>query len=73
MLESVSITSDSNAWHKIDVIHHGEGIEVLFDDESRISVEDNQLDFKGWIGLWAQGSAMPTFDDVNFYTDDDEE
>jgi hypothetical protein len=73
LLESTSVEAASEPWQQIDVIHHDETIEILFNGESKISIEDKQLDFKGWVGLWAQGSAMPSFDDVNLYSDEDAE
>jgi len=73
LLESVSVEADPETWHQLDVIHNEEEIEILFDNESKISVQDKQLDFKGWIGLWAQGSALPAFDDVILYSQEDGE
>jgi hypothetical protein len=73
LLESVSIEADLDTWHQMDVIHNEEEIEILFDNESKIAVQDKQLDFKGWIGLWAQGSALPSFDDVILYSPEDGE
>ena len=73
LLESVSVEADPDAWHQIDIVHNEESIEISFDSEPKISVEDKQLDFKGWIGLWAQGSATPLFDDVTFYSEEDAE
>lgn len=71
LLESVSVDAKPNTWHQIDVVHYEETIDVMFDNESKISVEDKQLDFKGWVGLCAPGSATPSFDDVTFYTEED--
>lgn len=73
LLESVSIEADPETWHQLDVVHHDEAIEILFDNESKIAVEDKQLDFKGWVGLWAQGGALPSFDDVILYSEEDGE
>lgn len=73
LLESVSIEADPDTWHLIEVTHHEETIDILFDSESKMTIEDNQLMFKGWVGLWAQGSATPSFDDVNFYTEEEAE
>lgn len=73
LLESVPLEADPDTWHQIDVVHYEESIEVLFDNESKIALEDKQLDFKGWIGLWAQGGGTPSFDDVIFYSEEDPE
>lgn len=73
LLDSVPLDADPDTWHQIDIVHYEESIEVLFDNESKIALEDKQLDFKGWIGLWAQGGATPSFDDVIFYSEEDPE
>ena len=47
--------------------------------ESRLSYlsrsHDNiaTRDFKGWVGLWVQGGAVSSFDDVYLYSDQEEE
>lgn len=73
LLESVSVEGDPKAWHHIEVSHIENMIEVLFDSEPKISVEDKQLDFKGNFGLWAQGDALPAFDDITLYSEEGEE
>jgi hypothetical protein len=73
LLESVRVDADTGTWHQFDVAHNEETIEILFDGESVLEFEDNTLDLPGWIGLWAPGDAMPAFDDITFYTEDDVE
>jgi len=73
LLESVPVEAELETWHQLDVAHHDASIEISFNNESKISVEDKQLDFKGWVGLWTQGSALPSFDDVILYSEEDGE
>ena len=70
LLESVRLDADTNTWHQFEVIHYEETIEIVFDGNTVLEFEDNQLDLPGWIGLWAPGDALPSFDDVTFYTED---
>ena len=73
LLESARVDADTDMWHQFDVVHTEETIEILFEGESVLEFEDNSLDLPGWIGLCASGDAMPAFDDITFYTEDDNE
>ncbi len=68
LLESVALHADPKEWHQIAISHNEETIEISFDNESILSFKDNKLDLPGWFGLWAPGSAVPAFDNVNFYS-----
>ena len=71
LLESVRLDADTDEWHQFDVVHNEGIIEIVFDGDPVLEFEDNQLDLPGWVGLWAPGDALPSFDDVTVYTEDD--
>jgi len=72
LLESVRLDADTDTWHQLEVTHNEETIEILFDSEPILEFEDNQLDLPGWVGLWAPGDALPSFDDITVYTEGEE-
>ncbi|MCZ6636245.1 MAG: hypothetical protein O7G87_22845 [bacterium] len=73
LIESINVEADTEEWHLLEVIHTEESLQILFDSESLIDAEEKKVDLPGWVGLWAPGDAMPWFDNMLIYSDEEGE
>jgi hypothetical protein len=72
-LASAEIKADTNQWQEMDIEVEDEEIQVQFNEEDIIKIEDTTLSGAGMVGLWTKADASTAFDDfgIEIEIDDD--
>ncbi|MHC4497978.1 MAG: family 16 glycoside hydrolase [Planctomycetota bacterium] len=72
-LASAEIKADTNRWQEMDIEAEDEEIQVQFNEEDIIEIEDTTLPGAGMVGLWTKADASTAFDDfgIEIEIDDD--
>jgi hypothetical protein len=72
-LASAEIKADMKEWQEMDVEVEEEEIQVQFNEEDIIKIEDTTLPGAGMVGLWTKADASTAFDDfgIEIEIDDD--
>lgn len=63
-LAEVELQLDPEAWHAMRVLVEGRRMELLMDEQSVLTIEDEKLTKAGKIGLWTKTDAATLFDDL---------
>jgi len=63
-LQSVTIETAADAWHRLAVTMKGRVMEISFDGKREISCADATFGEAGKVGLWTKADAHSSFDDL---------
>jgi hypothetical protein len=72
-LVSAEIKADTTKWHEMEVEFEDEEIQIKFDDEDVIKIEDTTLSDAGMVGLWTKADASTAFDDFGIEKEIDDD
>ena len=53
-------------WHTLRVVAHGDQVQVVFDGQPVLNVQDKTFQTGGMIGLWTKADAVTYFDTLRF-------
>lgn len=70
-LASMDTRTDSRLWQRIFIIHQGDRITAVLNDEEPLVLEDQSIRKAGNVGLWTKADAATFFDEVIVHGLDD--